>query len=34
MMNTSEIRYYDMDIDGLEGRFVVAKLRRVSPRLS
>ena len=30
MINTSEIRYYDMDIDGLEGRFVVAKLRRVS----
>jgi hypothetical protein len=25
-----QIRYYDMDIDGLEGHFVVAKLRRIS----
>src|SRR5438132_10965516 len=25
-----QIRYFDMDIDGLEGRYLVAKLRRVS----
>src|SRR4051794_3022215 len=25
-----QVRYYDMTIHGLEGRFVVAKLRRIS----
>lgn len=25
-----QIRYYEMDIDGLEGKYIVAKLRRVS----